>query len=719
MTLVLGGAQEDLRKQLGSANREVRREATVEIRKMGAKAKPYLSELIIALDDPDKQVWYNAIAAISAIGTDAAEAIPVLIKDMDSRKERGKRTAELRQAVHRNAYALGCIGSVAVPSLIEALHSEDVITRQGAAKALEYIGDKAQEAIPALYENLSHPHAELRADVVSALSVIALQSTEKIIALLDAEKLLERQGALLVLGKMGKAAEETTGRLFQMTESEKEPAVRASLLETLVAIHADRERVYPLLMKGVQDADAGIRHVAVNGLLIVDPEGRRALPEIIVLLKSEDPIARQFAASVAGSYGETAAEAVPALVAIANDKPADSRYARDALAKIGTAAAREMIRSAGPGDTAQITREHWVIGCIAKMGAAATPELLKSLESKEATMRLVAVLGCTAINGEAAPAMEMIVRSCADTDARVRAAAFEALPAIEVDRDRLLPLIEVALEDPEPSVRISAMAQISYLKEAGKPLAPSLLAMMGDSSPELRKAAVRAINSQMDEAIPQLVKSLDDETLRADAIESLGRFGTRAQPAVSKLVEILPGETSETRRRIITTMSLTGSADVVAALAGALKDEDAGCRAAAVSAYLKVEKDAAAKISVTLSMLDDSDISVRRAAADALPLLGDRAKEATSKLVKMLQVDTDREFAIETMRRISMSSIPDLIEILENPDPSARLFAVQRLGQIGPTAGDAAASLKTLAQDDKQSEKIRGEAQHALRRIGR
>src|SRR2546423_15511286 len=63
-------------EQLSASDRDTRREAAHQIEKLGPAAKPALHALITALDDSDKQVWESALAAIAALGPDAAEAIP-------------------------------------------------------------------------------------------------------------------------------------------------------------------------------------------------------------------------------------------------------------------------------------------------------------------------------------------------------------------------------------------------------------------------------------------------------------------------------------------------------------------------------------------------------------------------------------------------------------------------------------------------------------------
>ena len=80
-----------LKADLGASDRDTRREAGFQLQKLGPRAKAALPELIKALDDPDRQVWASAVAAIAAIGPDAKDAVSVLIEAFSSTGSRDGR----------------------------------------------------------------------------------------------------------------------------------------------------------------------------------------------------------------------------------------------------------------------------------------------------------------------------------------------------------------------------------------------------------------------------------------------------------------------------------------------------------------------------------------------------------------------------------------------------------------------------------------------------
>ena len=102
--------------------------------------------LIDALADPDRDVRACVAYGLGEIG--AEEAIPGLVHLLADDSPLVCRVA---------ADSLARIGAPAVPALIDALQSEMVLTRAGAARALSFI--QPQEAIPALFAALDDPSA--------------------------------------------------------------------------------------------------------------------------------------------------------------------------------------------------------------------------------------------------------------------------------------------------------------------------------------------------------------------------------------------------------------------------------------------------------------------------------------------------------------------------------------------------------------------------------
>lgn len=75
-----------------------------------------------------------------------------------------------------------------------------------------------------------------------------------------------------------------------------------------------------------------------------------------------------------------------------------------------------------------------------------------------------------------------------------------------------------------------------------------------------------------------------------------------------------------------------------------------------------------------------------------------------------------RETAADSLGRIGVDAVPELIKALGNPDAGLRVQAARALAVIGPKAGAAVPSLISLLSDDDEA--VRRAAARALGQIG-
>lgn len=81
------------------------------------------------------------------------------------------------------ADALGRIGTAAVPSLVEALHSPDPAIRQKAAEVLGRMGPDAKDAVPHLVRLLDDPDEHVRKTVTRTIGRIGPPAQDAVPAL--------------------------------------------------------------------------------------------------------------------------------------------------------------------------------------------------------------------------------------------------------------------------------------------------------------------------------------------------------------------------------------------------------------------------------------------------------------------------------------------------------------------------------------------------------
>jgi hypothetical protein len=211
------------------------------------------------------------------------------------------------------------------------------------------------------------------------------------------------------------------------------PAIAAPDAETRL------RRIEENLAK-LKSNDAATRFAGLTGIrMAASPElCDRVIPALVAALESDpERQNRAQAALVLAEYGESAAPAVPALVAWLGD-PAMRGDAIRALPKLGKAA------------------------------RPAVPVLAKMLEDPDALVRQTAAMGLAGIGkhaAEAAPAL--LARLQRDDGEFVRAAAAEALGAMRAETARAA-LAAAAESDASVNVRSRAKAALKLLDATPK-----------------------------------------------------------------------------------------------------------------------------------------------------------------------------------------------------------------------------------------------------------
>ena len=114
----------------------------------GEDAAPAVSEVAVALNDPNSQVRSAAAWALSQIGPKGAAAVPALAKALSDSSPRVQGLAAIALK------EMGAIAAPAVPNLVGALSDPVAYVRAAAANALGAIGPAARAAVHPLAERL-------------------------------------------------------------------------------------------------------------------------------------------------------------------------------------------------------------------------------------------------------------------------------------------------------------------------------------------------------------------------------------------------------------------------------------------------------------------------------------------------------------------------------------------------------------------------------------
>lgn len=239
--------------------------------------------LIAATNDQDAAVRWMAFKGIGRLGPVAADAVPVLVKLLQT----GDQSVKMQSTI-----ALGQIGpaaTAAVPELLNQLYSDDFALYHQSAVALAYMG-------PAIFPLLKH---DLKAHPFAVLQVLRY---------------------------MGPAAVPLLVEALQLPNSN----VKKKAMEQLQLRAEQAEPAVPALINTLKDKDSRTREEAALTLQKIGPVAKAAVPALIARLSDADSMVRCSAADALGAIGPDAKAAVPTLIKMMNTsvRPGPGDYQR-------------------------------------------------------------------------------------------------------------------------------------------------------------------------------------------------------------------------------------------------------------------------------------------------------------------------------------------------------------------------------------------------------
>ena len=356
-------------------------------------------KLIAALESSDPAAQLQAAKALGELGSEAEPAVPVLLGLM----EQNSYTDEGESVGAAACAALGQIGRVAVPKLIEALEHEHPQVRRGAALALHDIGRDAAPAVPALIEVLK------RDDPAT------------------------NHPAIYALGAVGPEAKPAMPLLIEMLRHENQQN-RWEACRALGAIGPEAKGAVPELLRLLGEGVASSRQNAAAALGRIGPViGEQGINGLIGALDDRQGAVREAAAIALGRLGPPAKAAAPALE--------KALQRAEFEAKVPIAKAIWQITGDADRIVPLLARELETIEAglsaaeaLGEMGPAAraaVPQLIRALEHRDYETRAAVAHALGRIGPEARPAIPALRKRLEDNEAEVRDAAREALRALE------------------------------------------------------------------------------------------------------------------------------------------------------------------------------------------------------------------------------------------------------------------------------------------------
>ncbi|HKB01720.1 MAG TPA: HEAT repeat domain-containing protein, partial [Gemmataceae bacterium] len=630
-----------LEQGLTDAKPNVREHTASAIGLVGPDAQPAAAALTEVCADPDRDVRSASYRALQKLKSVPPMPILKLLTHTD-----------LRLAADAAA-ALAWIkptGPDAVTLLLAAVKREPkamdevgevVFVRNAAAEALAGAGTGSETAIPVLV------------DLIVKATVADVERAAR--PTRPGELASNLTGPVLALRRMGKPA---VGPVVPLLKHEQ-PVIRYQAAAVLSGIGPEGAEALP----AVQEALEAERGLPTGQLYVFEELAAAALnlggdPQKVAsvvaeLLTFDDEGVRIRAAAILARIGRTAGAAVPKLAELLNDKaPEVQLAAAEALAAVGPAA------------------------------KTAIPELAKKVEAKDDDLARAAIGALRALGPVAAPAVPSLAKAIESDDRGLSVEAAQALAAIGPAASPAVPTLAKQLGNPQmrKDERLAILLAVAAIGKSAAGAVPAVIKLLGDKDPAIRVAAAETfgrVGVTDPEAASKLSGTLGDAHLavRIAGLKALAAVRAKtAAPDIKRLQEASPDPAVKVW--------------TAAALVALGSDEDAN-----QNAVLSALKDRAPAARIARLTAMDAVELLGAGAKVATPELIAALKDRTP--VARKDGEQVRGRAARALGRLgAKEAIPPLTEMLRDPDRGARRAAAEALGLIGPDAVVAAARLR-------------------------
>ena len=503
--------------------------------------KPAVPALAQRIESDKEGVGDKAILIVMAIGPDARQAIPALIKAFDD--------------VPRNGNLYHAIGRIGIDADQAKLVATFMVKTDGlrnsnttygvaktCGKVISQLGPKAIAVVGEMRKGLKHPDYSI---------IVACTK---------------------VLKGLGPAAKEAAGDLGELAtrESTSPQEVHEAALEALKAMGPAAAEAMPSMIAAL--SELGLKDLAGDVLVQIGP---RAIPALRKALASQHHSGA--AARALGRMGKVAKPAVPDLLkAVRQDDWALTEVAARALGLIGDdrPAVVAALRSALMHETAEVAKAAaFGLGDLGAKARPAIPRLKQMVKKHERYSRDAAHAAAAALVklGQKELGMTFLRRQLNLPDSQGNAE--EAAKALAY----LGPLAVDAVDD---LVRALAVRGTFEQREIIR--------------------ALRAIGPAAKPAVPALRNLPHDQDFVAEAIaEALAKILPEAPESVDKLVALLKGPDADMRRYAASTIGKRKAEQVAQALPALYKgltDSDVKVRTECLQALIRIDPEAEKKL---------------------------------------------------------------------------------------------------------------------------
>lgn len=265
------------------------------------------------------------------------------------------------------------------------------------------------------------------------------------------------------------------------------------------------------------------------------------VPALLKLLKQSNPLLRRSAVRALARFGPAAVAALPCLRDRLNDPDAEVReQAARALGQLGPVAIPALTDALGNADPAVRREAVWALKQLAPASLPAAPALVRALRDRDLKVRKGAALTLQLLDADPDLVIPALIAALRDTNlvfCRLAASALVRLGG------RAVPALAGALANSDRHVRREAAWALGQIGPAARPAVPALLTALKSAAHPPRSIVEAPREPDADHGATPLVVvepwKRPDRTFVRYLVETLGRIGPAAAPAVPALVDAL------------------------------------------------------------------------------------------------------------------------------------------------------------------------------------
>ena len=353
----------------------------------------------------------------------------------------------------------------------------------------------------------------------------------------------------------------------------------------------------------------------------------------------------------------------------------------------------------------------------------------ENMRSPDPGVRKKAAYALRFLDGDAQRVASELVRAVRDTDPAVAASAIESITALNlpIRDDLLLAFVDASAAD-NSALRMTALTALSEIGERGvaaltqalahhdpatreraalrlgilgaraRAAVPALVLAIRDNDPKTGIAAIQALGTAgralPSEAVPALIKALENARQYRHAVRSLGQIGEAAQSAVGALVraEDVLGWQEADGKETVRCLAKLNAPPVVALCKSLLRDADIEAAHLLAELAASSRPQPAALVSafpVLTTALDDERLTIRTLCAIVLSRrrpLDKRVVPVLTQAVDSTAADAMPMLAVETLGdlgSLAEPAIETLIAELRSERIGLHAKAALALGRIG------------------------------------